>query len=698
MPDNNDSGSAHRRLLRDLRLLHKELHKIAYFSCSSCDVSSTESASHELTKPQLDSSPTSTLVFPFRLDLAALQLDIAIVNDDSDGDHDEGDEHDNGCDYDDRGCGEKDVETFAKESEVSEEDNPGSESGRGGGILPSKLGDAVTGFASGEASTPLGKSSFNEGISSFSRATKEDAKFFGGSADSERNLESLHGESSPPKQTDRSFRQSRGDNLNCHTSSIPAAKGAYLQPLIIPKLPSSAPTRKPYFSSHPCAVHANPTAIADNHKSGILSNPSSFPASPPVENSAANKVVASPTSIPSLSLLTPMEPASSTWLPFPSLNLDNEVVVEQRQKGEADRLANRDERRNVTITRDTVDLLKRDELIQHTDGSGNLYHDKTTFSRLPLKPDDSPDDGAASKERKADIQGFNKVRHGDSPCNLGAKYSGHQKDESPSATGALWAKEQDLPMENRLSARAADLSLISSSIRRPMRAVAKGRNGKPARKAKEESNEASFLRAVQQSKTAHAKSIYLDANTRHALQREVQRNTVVGSGVFPLLSSPGGPPSLSDELGGAVNLDCVNYAGRDAVHLAARNGNTDLLKWLHEPAQAVDFDLIGPNGDSAFHLAVWNGHLGAMDFLFHKVHMDIYSLNDKGESSAHIAARRKELEALKWCSLVGFDMFAEDDFGRAPLLHAPRGSSTKDYLQTLQDEQDSKKKSTVALD
>jgi len=116
--------------------------------------------------------------------------------------------------------------------------------------------------------------------------------------------------------------------------------------------------------------------------------------------------------------------------------------------------------------------------------------------------------------------------------------------------------------------------------------------------------------------------------------------------------------------------------------------------------------------------------------------MDIYSLNDKGESSAHIAARRKELEALKWCSvsfsdlraynsskyisywqhffffslfrpralscslskLVGFDMFAEDDFGRAPLLHAPRGSSTKDYLQTLQDEQDSKKKSTVALD
>ena len=54
-----------------------------------------------------------------------------------------------------------------------------------------------------------------------------------------------------------------------------------------------------------------------------------------------------------------------------------------------------------------------------------------------------------------------------------------------------------------------------------------------------------------------------------------------------------------------MNLDCVNYAGRDAVHLAARNGNTDLLKWLHEPAQAVDFDLIGPNGDSAFHLAVW---------------------------------------------------------------------------------------------
>ena len=54
-----------------------------------------------------------------------------------------------------------------------------------------------------------------------------------------------------------------------------------------------------------------------------------------------------------------------------------------------------------------------------------------------------------------------------------------------------------------------------------------------------------------------------------------------------------------------VRLDCVNLFGRDAAHLAARNGNLNLLKWLKEPEQDADFDLIGPKGDSAFHLAVW---------------------------------------------------------------------------------------------
>ena len=58
--------------------------------------------------------------------------------------------------------------------------------------------------------------------------------------------------------------------------------------------------------------------------------------------------------------------------------------------------------------------------------------------------------------------------------------------------------------------------------------------------------------------------------------------------------------------GGFVDLAARNGFGRDAAQIAARNGRTDVLRWLRD--NYAPLDSVGPrHGDNSLHLAVWNG-------------------------------------------------------------------------------------------
>jgi hypothetical protein len=121
---------------------------------------------------------------------------------------------------------------------------------------------------------------------------------------------------------------------------------------------------------------------------------------------------------------------------------------------------------------------------------------------------------------------------------------------------------------------------------------------------------------------------------------------------------------------GGVSLNAVNSFGRNAVHIAARNGNLRLLKWLGD--NFADFHLVSMSGDTAFHVATWNGHVTCMEYLFNKHGLDCEARTVVEEDApAHLAARRGELKALKWLTRMGVGLWPRNKHGLTPLHQTP---------------------------
>ena len=135
---------------------------------------------------------------------------------------------------------------------------------------------------------------------------------------------------------------------------------------------------------------------------------------------------------------------------------------------------------------------------------------------------------------------------------------------------------------------------------------------------------------------------------------------------------------------GGLRLDVVNSFGRNAVHIAARNGNTAFLVWLGE--NFADFHLVSMSGDTAFHVAAWNGHVASMDYLCQTQALDCMARTVlDGDTPAHLAARRGEMRALKWLSRMGADLWAKNHYGTTPWHQTPRCfENVRTYLQAQQ--------------
>tara|TARA_A100001015_G_scaffold17126_2_gene19977 strand:- start:427 stop:1962 length:1536 start_codon:yes stop_codon:yes gene_type:complete len=134
---------------------------------------------------------------------------------------------------------------------------------------------------------------------------------------------------------------------------------------------------------------------------------------------------------------------------------------------------------------------------------------------------------------------------------------------------------------------------------------------------------------------------------------------------------------------GDIRLDVVNDFGRNAVHIAARNGNIELLKWL--ATVFADFHLISMSGDTAFHVASWNGHVSTMDYLCQNQGLDCEARTVlEGDTPAHLAARRGELKAVKWLARMGVNLWTKNNEGMTPFHQTPRCySDVRDYLTKL---------------
>ncbi|XP_052278737.1 ankyrin repeat domain-containing protein 1-like [Dreissena polymorpha] len=102
------------------------------------------------------------------------------------------------------------------------------------------------------------------------------------------------------------------------------------------------------------------------------------------------------------------------------------------------------------------------------------------------------------------------------------------------------------------------------------------------------------------------------------------------------------------------NIDFhVDQRGDNAIHLAARKGSLDYIKFLHKAG--VDLQQKNVHGNTAMHYAARDGYLDIVDFLrTHKA--DMNPLNDlEGEAPLHKAVREQTMDVIEALVDLGMD-------------------------------------------
>eukprot|EP00736_Rhodelphis_marinus_P007549 Rmarinus@m.19878 len=122
----------------------------------------------------------------------------------------------------------------------------------------------------------------------------------------------------------------------------------------------------------------------------------------------------------------------------------------------------------------------------------------------------------------------------------------------------------------------------------------------------------------------------------------------------------------------APDFDRSNKHGRTPVHVAAREGHLDLVKFLVEE-NGADHDKEDMNGWTPVHAACRGGHLDVVQYLVEEKGADWTKPGKDGRTPVHAAARGGGVDVLRW--FVGRKMlrmlcFRRDEKGFIAVHHA----------------------------
>jgi hypothetical protein len=96
------------------------------------------------------------------------------------------------------------------------------------------------------------------------------------------------------------------------------------------------------------------------------------------------------------------------------------------------------------------------------------------------------------------------------------------------------------------------------------------------------------------------------------------------------------------------------------------------MQRLH--GNGADIETKGPEAESLVIIAGMYGHVHIVFWLIHDVRLDVYAVNIKGDTVAHIAARRGEINIIKliyfYCK---FDLTLINGNGQTPYECIPQG-------------------------
>lgn len=110
-------------------------------------------------------------------------------------------------------------------------------------------------------------------------------------------------------------------------------------------------------------------------------------------------------------------------------------------------------------------------------------------------------------------------------------------------------------------------------------------------------------------------------------------------------------------------------ASAAAQHWAARNGHTEVLRWLVDCC-GLSADAPTRDGTTPLHWAIWQGHLSAAAWLADCAGADLHARNAFGCNAAQWAAQRPDPAACAWLRDRGVDLTLLNRNGHSALHKA----------------------------
>lgn len=156
-----------------------------------------------------------------------------------------------------------------------------------------------------------------------------------------------------------------------------------------------------------------------------------------------------------------------------------------------------------------------------------------------------------------------------------------------------------------------------------------------------------------------------------------------------------------------VGIDAHDQYGNTSLHIAAMNGNLEILNLLINAG--ADINAVNRDGNTALHIAAYNCDVSIMERLVKEVKCDTHAINKAGQNPLHVACHHftigyeynyyhrinkigtkrdylKSVNAIRFLletknSLI--DITAKDRYGNLPLHDLVKLSSKNDYTALI---------------
>ena len=120
-------------------------------------------------------------------------------------------------------------------------------------------------------------------------------------------------------------------------------------------------------------------------------------------------------------------------------------------------------------------------------------------------------------------------------------------------------------------------------------------------------------------------------------------------------ASRGNLLAVQESVRQGADINCRDSNFQTSLHLAAAQGDDEIVKWLVQEADAQT-DLKDYFGRKPLHIAVINGHLGVVQWLITKGNVDLNQLDGNKRTALYWSVKYRHVEVTQWLLGQGANM------------------------------------------